>query len=338
MRKRGISLIVLIITIIVVIILSAVVILTLSKNNPIESAKEATFKEDVRTFQDELALAVSKEYANAAGQRDEKITTSDFDEIKQYIPSFSEKYKEKFIIQDDELRYTKQLDDKEKEYAQSLNVYKKKSILPNEFQQVEYIESRGTQYIDTNLLAKTYNKIYVKIEGNYTITKGVQRLFGAGFHTDWKTNFSWALMSIAKNSHFVAQNGIGGTDLELKVADTQKHTFILDTELNLGWVDDISKSLDSNGLKLIDYNYLLFSINNQGVVQDNASFKMYSCEIKMNNVLIRKYIPCYCKEAVIDINGKTCPANTKGLYDIVEGKFYTNQGTGEDFIPGPDVD
>ena len=59
--KKGISLIVLIVTIIVVIILAAVVILTITKNNPLESAKEATFKEDVRNFQDELARTVVKE-------------------------------------------------------------------------------------------------------------------------------------------------------------------------------------------------------------------------------------------------------------------------------------
>ena len=44
-KQNGISLIVLIVTIIVIIILAAVVILTLSKNNPIDSSKEATFKE-----------------------------------------------------------------------------------------------------------------------------------------------------------------------------------------------------------------------------------------------------------------------------------------------------
>ena len=59
--KKGISLIVLIITIIVVIILAAVVILTLSKNNPIESAKEAAFKEDTRAYQDELNMYMKME-------------------------------------------------------------------------------------------------------------------------------------------------------------------------------------------------------------------------------------------------------------------------------------
>ena len=62
MKRRGISLIVLIVTIIVIIILAAVVILTLSKNNPIESAKEATFKEDLRAVQDQISMYISSEY------------------------------------------------------------------------------------------------------------------------------------------------------------------------------------------------------------------------------------------------------------------------------------
>ena len=46
-RKNGISLIVLVITILVMIILAGVVIVSLSKNNPIEKAKEAEFKTNV---------------------------------------------------------------------------------------------------------------------------------------------------------------------------------------------------------------------------------------------------------------------------------------------------
>ena len=125
MKKRGISLIVLIVTIIVVIILAAVVLLTLSKNNPIESAKEARFKEDLRTFQDELAMYISKDYTNKAGQRDEKISTSSYNDIKNYIPSFSKKYEGKFVIKNDELVYNEdKLNDEEKIYVSTLNVNK----------------------------------------------------------------------------------------------------------------------------------------------------------------------------------------------------------------------
>ena len=121
-QKKGISLIVLIITIIVIIILAAVVILTITKNNPVDSAKEATFKEDVRSFEDELAMTVAKKYTDKQGQRDEKISTSDYDKIKEYIPSFTKKYEDKFIIQDDQLVGTDSLSEKEKTWANDLNI------------------------------------------------------------------------------------------------------------------------------------------------------------------------------------------------------------------------
>ena len=121
-QKKGISLIVLIVTIIVIIILAAVVILTITKNNPVDSAKEATFKEDVKAFQDDLALTVAKEYTDKQGQRDQKISTSDYDKITNYIPSFTKKYKGKFIIQDDQLVGTDSLSEKEKTWANDLNI------------------------------------------------------------------------------------------------------------------------------------------------------------------------------------------------------------------------
>ena len=121
-QKNGISLIVLIVTIIVIIILAAAVILTITKNNPVDSAKEATFKEDVKAFQDDLALTVAKEYTDKQGQRDQKISTSDYDKITNYIPSFTEKYKDKFIIQDDQLVGTDSLSEKEKTWANDLKI------------------------------------------------------------------------------------------------------------------------------------------------------------------------------------------------------------------------
>ena len=112
-----------IVTIIVIIILAAVVILTLSKNNPIESAKEATFKEDARIFQDELAMYIAKDYTTKAGQRDEKISATSYDDIKNYIPSFSKKYEGKFIIKNDVLMYQEDnLTENENKWVLSMDV------------------------------------------------------------------------------------------------------------------------------------------------------------------------------------------------------------------------
>lgn len=108
LTRSGISLIVLIITIIVVIILASVVILTISKNNPLKSAKEATFKSDVRNFQDELAMYVGNQVLMDYGGTRKKITTSEnpkVDEMNNYISSFTKNYEEKLGIEDDELVY-----------------------------------------------------------------------------------------------------------------------------------------------------------------------------------------------------------------------------------------
>ena len=126
-QKRGISLIVLIVTIIVIIILAAAVILTVGKNNPVESAREATFKEDVQTFRDDLALSISKDYTAKAGQRDNKFSADkytkngDDDSVYTYIPSFTKKYEGKFAIVNDELKYVGE-EEKEITWSKELGV------------------------------------------------------------------------------------------------------------------------------------------------------------------------------------------------------------------------
>ena len=107
-NKKGISLIVLIITIIVVIILAVAVILTISKNNPVSSAKEAAFKEDIRSFQTELSLYVGKQMTVDYYGNRKKISTDEYpklDEMKEYISSYNKKYVEKLGIDNDELVY-----------------------------------------------------------------------------------------------------------------------------------------------------------------------------------------------------------------------------------------
>ena len=130
-QKKGISLIVLIVTIIVIIILAAAVILTVGKNNPVESAREATFKEDLQTFQDDLALSISKDYTAQAGQRDNKFSAKTLSEIQKYIPSFTKKYEGKLVIVNDDLKYVGD-EEKEVKWCNDL-VIKTKPIVPSDW-------------------------------------------------------------------------------------------------------------------------------------------------------------------------------------------------------------
>ena len=96
-HKKGISLIVLIITIIVIIILEAAVILTITKNNPVSSAKEATFKEDVAAMQDELSMYISKKYADNPTSFEKSTVNLSGDDMVTELPS-TKKYKDKVSV------------------------------------------------------------------------------------------------------------------------------------------------------------------------------------------------------------------------------------------------
>jgi hypothetical protein len=103
MRNRsGISLIVLVITIIVIIILAGTVILSLSKNNPILSAQEATFKNDMDSLQSGLTMYMTKQYAQTLGGFD--INTMN-GEVSTYIPGVT-KYDSSFDVLKGKLIYT----------------------------------------------------------------------------------------------------------------------------------------------------------------------------------------------------------------------------------------
>ena len=96
-HKRGISLIVLIVTIIVIIILAAAVILTISKNNPVSSAKEATFKEDMTSIQDELSMYISKKYTDNPASFDKSSVNLSGDSMVTELSS-TKKYKDKVSV------------------------------------------------------------------------------------------------------------------------------------------------------------------------------------------------------------------------------------------------
>ena len=168
-KKKGISLIVLIITIIVVIILAVTVILTITKNNPIESAKEAVFKEDVRAFQDELNMYISNEYTRLQGQRDSKITAlgydkdgdGDRDSVYTYVPDFKKKYEGKLAIKDDMIVYVGS-DAKEKEWLLNSGVYIAKTLT------VKYVDQDGNRLKEDEsitLMDNYYSVDVPEIEG-----------------------------------------------------------------------------------------------------------------------------------------------------------------------------
>jgi alpha-tubulin suppressor-like RCC1 family protein/type II secretory pathway pseudopilin PulG len=108
----GISLITLVITIIVIIILAGAIILSLASNNPIGQAKEASFKENIQSYESELTMWLTKEYASKLGSLD--ISTINADKssgtynnlkIKDIIPSIKSEDEDSFVIEEGALKY-----------------------------------------------------------------------------------------------------------------------------------------------------------------------------------------------------------------------------------------
>ena len=100
-------------------------------------------------------------------------------------------------------------------------------------------------------------------------------------------------------------------------------------------VDDVvyytNSSLQANS------RLFLFARNNNGSADlFTPNTKIYNFRVSVDGIMKRNMIPCYCLEDVVNAAGVTVPANTAGVYDIVEGKFYTNAGIGS-FIVGPDI-
>ena len=113
--KRGISLIVLIVTIIVIIVLAAAVILTITKNNPISSAKEATFKEDMVSIQDELSMYLSKKYTDNPTSFNKSSVNLSEDSMVTELPS-TKKYKEKVSVVEGKLILNNKVNTDEKKW------------------------------------------------------------------------------------------------------------------------------------------------------------------------------------------------------------------------------
>jgi len=134
-KTKGISLIVLVITIIVIIILAGAVILSLSGNNPIESASKATYLSDLKNFQTELSLYQTKQFSDKMGEYDPTLLEADDASITyngildtsktltDLIPSLgsSTKYAGQFQVIDGQLVYGG-LDTTKQDWSRETNV------------------------------------------------------------------------------------------------------------------------------------------------------------------------------------------------------------------------
>lgn len=195
-------------------------------------------------------------------------------------------------------------------------------------QQLEYIESTGTQYIDTGF----------KPNNN---TRVVAEFMATSYITD-KPTWQSTLFSVRTSGNLEAYgefvcsqdspNGLRsdygtntneqscGTNLLLKKIKVDKNKNVTTYTYNGTVLSTIITSVQTFSTP---YSLWLFRINDAGRPLGASNIRLYSCKIYDNDTLVRDFVP------VLDYAGIPC------MYDQVEGKLYYNKGTGE-FVAGPE--
>lgn len=178
--------------------------------------------------------------------------------------------------------------------------------------QLTYIESTGTQYIDTGIVPTSTTRIELKYQystGNYTSGCGVcangaskrfhintylgKLHFGSGGSSNWVNTIDQNT-----NIHSASLSGSGNVLIDGNIYSTK------------GTVDDFT-----------GYNIYLFRVNGESSYTNG--YRVYYCKIYDNDILVRNFIPVRI-------------GNEGYLYDVISGELFGNNGSGN-FVLGDDI-
>lgn len=197
-------------------------------------------------------------------------------------------------------------------------VFMKRDLIPPEFllcRELVFIQSTGAQYIDTGFKPSYNSRVVMDI-------------------SDLLANSSTFVFGVRDEASGTATNQFGlyrqstkirsdyfGSNQSVSVSDTTTRT-IIDKNENVfsGYGVNITNTAVNSGQ--CANNLTLFALNTAGKKELHSSYKMYSCQIYDNGVLVRDFVPAQLKST-----------DEIGLWDKVEKIFYGNAGTGV-FIAG----
>lgn len=190
--------------------------------------------------------------------------------------------------------------------------------LPDGYTQVEYIQSTGTQYIDTGFKPNQDTRVVFDFQllatsSNYRSVLGVR---DTASDTSPRQFVFWNYPSdIFRTDYFGTNVTISGL--------TRLARMVLDKNKNVTTAQGLTTT-NTAATGQCTQNLFLLCVNEAGTAKYFTDARIYACQIYDNGVLVRDYVPC--------IN----PSGVVGLYDMVNGVFYQNAGSGE-FTAGYEV-
>lgn len=184
------------------------------------------------------------------------------------------------------------------------------SRLPEGYAEVQYIQSTGTQYVDTGFKPKQDSRVLIKLSTSET-----------GSHTVFGADIDWVDNGFALGVGFTHYGKETGTISGLNNGSPHE----VDFNKNIISMDGSTVLTMGASTFSVPHNLALFANNRAGGIQEKTTMALYYCRIYDGNTIIRDYIPC--KNA----------GGAVGLYDLIGQKFYGNAGTGS-FTAGPVVE
>lgn len=189
---------------------------------------------------------------------------------------------------------------------------------------IEYLESTGTQYIDTGYKLQTEN---IKMEIRFVkLDYDSGAIIGT---SNTRQDSNWFTIYFNTSSFLYA---IGTTSSGQKSFSLYTLTDVkLETFSNHSFISTVNGNITNgtwNGSFLVTTmgNVLLYSMPyGTGHATWNLSARIYSAKIYDNDILVRDMVP------VLDSDGIPC------MYDKVTNQIFYNNGTGQ-FIAGPVVE
>lgn len=194
------------------------------------------------------------------------------------------------------------------------------SPLPSGYTRLEYVQSTGTQYINTGYIFKTNSGVFADAQYTSLPTgSNFSYIFGSQYTTSPYRYFTF--QGAATASDFRIENGTnnGGGYVSLGAKNTNRHTY------SYNYLGDAKVYVDGSALSATA------TIGSDGtlpifVTADNLNSsasrffvgKLYSIKFTEGGVVVRAFIPAIRNSD-----------SAVGLYDLVNSAFYVNSGSGK---------
>ena len=199
-----------------------------------------------------------------------------------------------------------------------------KSRLPSEYQEVEWIESTGQQYIDTGYVFTRDNGFFIDFvpENDVTTTNAPNYINagGAGGTSNKRVGINCYKRTDDGELQFFSWY------TNPKITKNQRASLSVINRI-IYFPDGSTRQMNITETNPTVSSMIIFAAYNQALTQIHrfSKMKLYNLKIYDSINVVRNYIPCYRKS-----DGEI------GLYELVEGSFLSNQGTGT-FVKGLDI-